>query len=83
MARFYASIQGARGEATRMGSVASGISGHIRGWDVGVRVEGVSAEGVDAFNVFATFGSNGGGQDVYLGQVIRGPAGPAFIPAAK
>ena len=39
MARFYASIQGNRGEATRMGSANSGIEGHIRGWHLGVRVE--------------------------------------------
>ena len=34
MAQFYASIQGNRGEATRMGTKASGIEGHIRGWNI-------------------------------------------------
>jgi hypothetical protein len=38
MGRFYASIQGNRGMATRMGNKSSGIDGHIRGWEVGVRV---------------------------------------------
>lgn len=38
MARFYSSIQGNRSEATRMGTPASGISGHIRGWNIGARV---------------------------------------------
>ena len=39
MSRFYASIQGNRGEATRGGSAASGIYGHIRGWHIGARVD--------------------------------------------
>lgn len=38
MARFYAEIQGDRGLASRMGSAASGIWCHIRGWRIGVRV---------------------------------------------
>jgi hypothetical protein len=39
MSHFYAQIQGNRGEATRGGSKDSGIFGHIRGWNVGVRVD--------------------------------------------
>ena len=39
MARFYASIQGNKGEATRMGTASSGITGHIRGWNVGAHVD--------------------------------------------
>ena len=38
MARYYASIHGNRGEATRMGTPNSGIQAHVRGWDVGVKV---------------------------------------------
>lgn len=37
MARFYASIQGNRGEATRMGTPSSGITGHVRGWNLGMK----------------------------------------------
>ena len=62
MARFYASIQGNRGEATRMGTPSSGITGHIRGWSTGVRVEvDVDPEtGRDRVKVLRTRGSNGG-----------------------
>lgn len=59
MSRFYASIEGNRGPATRQGTPNSGISGHIRGWNVGVRVEGEALNGEDVFEVFATSGSNG------------------------
>jgi len=38
MAQYYASIQGNRGQGTRMGTKKSGIDGHIRGWNIGCRV---------------------------------------------
>lgn len=38
MAQFYASIQGNRGTATRMGTKKSGLDGHIRGWHIGAKV---------------------------------------------
>lgn len=60
MARFYASIQGARGPATRQGNARSGISGHIRGWNVGARIEcRVDDDGRDVVTVYRTGGSNG------------------------
>lgn len=60
MAQFYADIQGNRGEATRMGTKSSGISGHIRGWRVGARVVCEYNEQVDRdfVTVFKTGGSN-------------------------
>jgi len=71
MARFYASIQGNRGEATRMGTPTSGISGHVRGWNVGVRVE----------EVYSTFGSNRAGPDALLGTLRRGEGCVVWSPA--
>lgn len=57
-ARFYGSIQGGRGEATRCG--ATGIEGHIRGWDMGVRVSmEVGENNQDEVVVYLTMGSNG------------------------
>jgi len=38
MSQFYGSIEGSRGKATREGSKASGMEGHIRGWNIGARV---------------------------------------------
>lgn len=58
MARFYGSMKGSRGQTTRMGSPASGMTAHIRGWHVGVRVEIVDNEGKDQIIVYRTGGSN-------------------------
>jgi len=59
MSRFYASIKGNRGIATRQGSKGSGIEGHIRGWDIGARVICyVDDNGNDAIRITLTGGSN-------------------------
>lgn len=58
MAQFYGEIQGNRGLATRMGTKDSGMSAHIRGWDVGVRVEVQHVDGRDIIRVYSTGGSN-------------------------
>lgn len=59
MARYYGSIRGSgRTDATRAGTAASGIRAHIRGWDVGARVDVVDRDGVDVVTVSATGGSN-------------------------
>jgi hypothetical protein len=71
MSRFYASINGAKGEATRQGSASSGIIAHPRGWELGVRVTGMTASAVDgdagkdAFVVDITGGTNDGGKTRY------------------
>jgi ribosomal protein S6E (S10) len=58
VSRFYASIQGQAGEATRGGSEASGIHAHVRGWNLGVQVDGYDSDGRDGFSVKVTGGSN-------------------------
>ena len=64
MSRFYADIQGNHGKATRQGTKTSGITGHIRGWDIGVRVEiYADLQGLDHVVVYRTAGSNGGFSD--------------------
>lgn len=78
MSRFYASIQGNSGEATRCG--ASNITGHVRGWHLGVRVDGdklASNPDSDCFVIYATSGSSGGRRDDCLGSV-RGEGGRIF-----
>ena len=61
MSQFYAEIKGqARTTASRRGSPKSGIDGHIRGWNIGVRVFGhVDENGKDVFTIYKTSGSNG------------------------
>jgi hypothetical protein len=68
MAQYYADIQGNRGEATRMGTKNSGLSGHIRGWDVGARVtmRWNELKEEDEVSIELTGGSNGG-RSVNLG----------------
>lgn len=70
MSRFYGSIQGGRGEATRQGHTASGIIGHIRGWRSGVRVRGYDDDGRDVFDIHVTAGSSGAAPDEYVGTVV-------------
>lgn len=76
MAHFYANIRGsARKGVTRCGTKNSGISGHIRGWNLGVRVVGstkTDSDGdYDTFTVWLTSGSNGCQNDMCLGTFIE------------
>jgi len=71
MARFYASIEGNRGTATRMGSAASGISAHPRGWDLGVEVRGYPEGEHDAFSVWISGGSHGATTDFLIAEVVE------------
>jgi hypothetical protein len=59
VAQFYAEIQGNRGQASRMGSKESGMYAHIRGWNVGVRVQLYHENGTDYVEVYETGGSTG------------------------
>lgn len=60
MSHFYASIQGSLGEANRCGTQISGMSAHVRGWDVGARIElSYNAEkDEDEVTIYLTSGSN-------------------------
>ena len=83
MSRFYASVQGHRGEATRAGHAE--ITGHVRGWSSGVRIYGTGDKGgPDKFVVYATSGSGGtGGAVQVLGKLVDGvwyPAVPLMDP---
>jgi len=73
MSRFYASIQGGRGEATRQGTAKAGISGHIRGWNIGLKIRCfVDSEGKDVCQVYKTAGSRGAGCEKLLATVKEG-----------
>lgn len=86
MSRFYASIQGGRGEATRQGHANGGIHGHVRGWPLGVRTDGYSGNGDrDNFAVRITGGSHGARSETFAFEVtdlgsgwLRVTTGPAF-----
>lgn len=63
MSRFYADIHGqAKTVASRQGNSKSGIGGHIRGRNIGIRVESrpMIQDGYecDCFDIYVTGGSN-------------------------
>jgi len=69
MSTLYGSLTGqAKSTATRRGSAKSGISCHIRGWSVGIKVYGgVNDKGEVSFDVYKSTGSNSSGQDIKIG----------------
>ena len=70
MAQFRATIEGQRGEASRLGSKNSGLVARINGWHGGVRVEARHSETIgDCFDIYATNGSGYGTSAGYLGYV--------------
>lgn len=76
MSRFYGNMKGSRGETTRCGDRISGITGHLRGWDIGARVTAfVGPNGEDLVEVWITGGSNGSCASVFLGRFVRDGAG--------
>ena len=60
MAQFRASMQGQRGEASRLGGKSSGISARVNGWRLGIDVDGRYDEKTDSdvFTVAITQGSS-------------------------
>ena len=72
MSQFYADIKGcAKTAATRRGGKKSGISGHIRGYTSGIRVEGHHDEELgDIFLVWQTTGSGFNGRSILLGKLV-------------
>lgn len=77
MARFRATIQGSRGEASRLGGAKTGINAKVNGWDAGIQVVACEINGRDCFEVFHTGGSNGAMTRVYIGAVMAGKWVPA------
>ena len=59
MAHFFGSVQGNRGEATRVGSQTSGVRAAAQGWNVGGRVVVRHENNEDVIYLFLTSGSNG------------------------
>jgi hypothetical protein len=55
-----------------MGTAKSGLSGHIRGWDVGVQVYlDVDSNGDDVVEVYRTGGSNGFTSDRLIATITQ------------
>ena len=72
MSRFYASISGQAKTVATRGSGHSDIHGHIRGWNVGIRIYGyVNVDGKDEFAVYLTGGSHGRKIEKVIGIFIE------------
>lgn len=69
MAQFLGSVQGQRGEATRLGSKVSGLEVRANGWNSGVRVAARHTGDQDVFYIYATAGSNGHRGDTLVATV--------------
>ncbi len=81
MARFRATIQGQRGEVSRLGSSKSGITARVNGWNAGIRVEAESNGGKDVFRVYYTGGSHEYILPQLLGTLTEEPYGPSWTEA--
>lgn len=68
MAKFRATIEGSRGEASRLGTAKSGLRASINGWNIGIDVYLRYDEklGCDCVYVALTGGSNGGRRETLL-----------------
>ena len=60
MSHFYGEMQGNRGEVSRTGSKTSGFSAHIRGWNIGVKIQCWHDEKTnkDEIHIYQTGGSS-------------------------
>lgn len=77
MAHFMATVQGNRGDVSRLGSKASGMTAKVNGWGSGVAISAEHEDGQDVFHIYGTNGSGHGGSAGYIGRVI----GDEFFPA--
>lgn len=77
MAHFYGTIRGQRGEASRLGSKASGLAVYAASWQGAVRVTLYynSATDTDMVDVYLTTHKNGAGIErlLYSGPVSGAP----------
>ena len=78
MAHFYGEIQGSRGATTRCGTKNSGMTCHVRGWDIGVKLQVSHKDGQDYIEVRVTSGSNEKTPDKLAG-LIRLNEEPEFV----
>jgi hypothetical protein len=79
MANTYATVKNGRGGTVRVGGRSGVQEAHIRGWNVGVRIEPTSSAGV-AFRVIMTAGSNSPAGGTIIGHVIISDGEREFIP---
>ncbi len=83
MARFRGTINGSRGEASRLGTPGSGLTVNCNGWDIGIKcvaVPRMEGSDRDEIAVWLTGGSHGNFECRLLGRAIEGGAGVKWYP---
>ncbi len=68
MAHFYGSIQGQRGEATRLGSKNSGLRAITAGWTGAISVTLSHKDGKDVATIYRQPHQNSGGNTILIGE---------------
>ena len=71
MSQFYASVTGSRGSTvTKTGDKQTGIFAHIRGWNIGIKVDCTYDKETDKdiIRVYKTSGSQGAKRDKFIGE---------------
>jgi hypothetical protein len=67
MARFKGTVQGSRGEASRLGHKTTGLIATLNGWDVGIEIQAsVNNADEDVFHIYRTSGSNNSSRKTLL-----------------
>ena len=73
MAQFRGTLQGDRGQASRLGSKRNGLRATVNGWQSGLTVRAsINAKGEDVFTVELTGGSNGGREGRQVLRIVDG-----------
>ena len=71
MSQFYASVTGSRGSTvTKTGDKQTGIFAHIRGWNIGIKVNCSHDKktGKDIITVYKSSGSTDAKRDKFVGE---------------
>jgi hypothetical protein len=80
MARYRGTVAGSRGDASRLGTAASGLRVTCNGWKSGVCIIARDDNGDDVFDVYMTAGSDGTGRKVFIGRIVEDDGDVAFMP---
>ena len=76
MARFRGTIEGGRGQASRLGNSVSGLETTANGWDQGVEVVAHADMGADIHRVYATGGSGHRGGRKLIAEITDASGSP-------
>ncbi len=80
MARFRGTVQGARGEVSRLGTTTSGVMSSADGWNLGGTVEINEEEGSDVVEFTLTGGSNTRSNQRRFARFVEGTI-PTLYPS--